>query len=111
VAPDEVLRLIDRLNAPDEPGKIVLITRMGADKVERALPPLVDAVRRSGKRVLWVSDPMHGNGITTASGLKTRNFDQILREIERSFDVHSSLGSVFGGVHFELTGEDVTECI
>jgi 3-deoxy-7-phosphoheptulonate synthase len=110
-APDEILRLIERLNPANEAGKIVLITRMGASTVERALPPLVDAVRRSGRRVLWVSDPMHGNGITTASGLKTRDFEQILGEVERSFEVHASLGTILGGVHFELTGEDVTECI
>jgi 3-deoxy-7-phosphoheptulonate synthase len=84
---------------------------MGAKNVEQALPPLVDAVRRANRRVLWVCDPMHGNGITTASGLKTRNFEDILTEIERSFAVHTKLGSELGGVHFELTGEDVTECI
>ena len=109
--PEEIVRVVERLNPNDEPGKIVLITRLGADQVEKALPPLVEAMRRAGRRVLWVCDPMHGNGITTASGLKTRDFDQILREIERSFDVHGGLGSIFGGVHFELTGEDVTECI
>jgi 3-deoxy-7-phosphoheptulonate synthase len=109
--PDEIVRLVERLNPDDEPGKIVLITRMGAAAVERALPKLVEAVRASGRRVLWVSDPMHGNGITTSSGLKTRNFDQILGEIERTFDVHAALGTILGGVHFELTGEDVTECI
>jgi 3-deoxy-7-phosphoheptulonate synthase len=109
--PDEIVRVVERLNPEDEAGKIVLITRLGADQVEKALPPLVEAIRSAGRRVLWVCDPMHGNGITTATGLKTRDFDQILREIERSFDVHSAMGSVFGGVHFELTGEDVTECI
>ena len=111
VKPDEIVRLVERLNEQDEPGKIVLVTRLGADKVEGALPVLVEAVRRAGRRVLWVCDPMHGNGITTASGLKTRDFDQILREVERSFTVHAALGSHLGGVHFELTGEDVTECI
>jgi 3-deoxy-7-phosphoheptulonate synthase len=109
--PGEIVRLIERLNPTDEAGKLVLITRMGAGAVDRSLPPLVEAVRRSGKRVLWVCDPMHGNGITTASGLKTRDFEQILLEIERSFDVHAGLGTLLGGVHFELTGEDVTECI
>ncbi|MGO8998945.1 MAG: 3-deoxy-7-phosphoheptulonate synthase class II [Polyangiaceae bacterium] len=110
-SPDEIVQLIERLNPTDERGKVVLITRMGAGAVDKALPPLVEAVRKSGKRVLWVSDPMHGNGITTASGLKTRDFDQILREVERSFEVHGALGTILGGVHFELTGEDVTECI
>ncbi len=109
--PDEIVRLVERLNPTDEAGKIVLITRMGAAAVERSLPPLVEAIRRAGRRVLWVSDPMHGNGITTSSGLKTRDFDQILREVERSFEIHAALGTILGGVHFELTGEDVTECI
>jgi 3-deoxy-7-phosphoheptulonate synthase len=84
---------------------------MGAGNVDQALPPLVEAVTRAGRRVLWVCDPMHGNGITTATGLKTRSFDDILKEIERSFAVHRALGTQLGGVHFELTGEDVTECI
>jgi 3-deoxy-7-phosphoheptulonate synthase len=84
---------------------------MSAANVERALPPIVEAVRRAGRRVLWVCDPMHGNGMTTGTGLKTRSFDDILAELERTFDVHAALGTVLGGVHFELTGEDVTECI
>jgi 3-deoxy-7-phosphoheptulonate synthase len=109
--PGEITRLVELLNPEEEAGKIVIITRLGADAVERALPPLVEALRSAGRRVLWVCDPMHGNGITTASGLKTRDFDQILREVERSFDVHAARGSILGGVHFELTGEDVTECI
>jgi 3-deoxy-7-phosphoheptulonate synthase len=84
---------------------------MGAGDVERALPPLVEAVHRAGRRVLWMCDPMHGNTKSTASGIKTRDFDDILREIERSFGVHRDLGTELGGIHFELTGEDVTECI
>jgi 3-deoxy-7-phosphoheptulonate synthase len=84
---------------------------MGAGNVERALGPLVEAVNRAGRRVLWVCDPMHGNGITTQTGFKTRSFDDILKEIELSFAVHRRVGSELGGVHFELTGEDVTECI
>jgi len=84
---------------------------MGAANVERSLPPLIEAVTRANRRVLWVCDPMHGNGIVTASGLKTRSFDDILKEIERTFAVHAKLGTTLGGVHFELTGEDVTECI
>jgi 3-deoxy-7-phosphoheptulonate synthase len=111
VDPQEIIRLFTILSPTNEPGKIVAITRMGAANVERALPPLVEAVRRAGRRVLWVSDPMHGNGITTSTGLKTRDFDDILREIELSFAVHRSVGSELGGVHFELTGDDVTECI
>jgi 3-deoxy-7-phosphoheptulonate synthase len=109
--PDEVKRLVELLNPGDEPGKVVLIARMGAGRVRDALPPLVEAMMASGRAVLWVSDPMHGNTHATASGLKTRSFDDILAEIEASFDVHESLGSRLGGVHFELTGDDVTECV
>ncbi|MCC6676059.1 MAG: 3-deoxy-7-phosphoheptulonate synthase [Phycisphaerales bacterium] len=110
-APDEVVELARRLNPGNEAGKLVLITRLGADHATRALPPLVDAVRASGQRVLWVCDPMHGNGITTASGIKTRSFDAILKDLQDTFDAHTALGSRLGGVHIELTGEDVTECI
>jgi 3-deoxy-7-phosphoheptulonate synthase len=111
VAPEEAVRLFTALSPDNEPGKVVAITRMGAQNVAKALPPLVEAVTKAGRRVLWVCDPMHGNGITTSTGLKTRNFDDILTEIERSFAVHAKLGTILGGVHFELTGEDVTECI
>jgi 3-deoxy-7-phosphoheptulonate synthase len=109
--PDEVLALCDILNPGNEAGKLVLICRMGAANVKTALPPIIEAVRKEGERVLWVSDPMHGNGITTSSGIKTRSFDAILSELRDSFEVHRSLGSHLGGVHFELTGDDVTECI
>jgi 3-deoxy-7-phosphoheptulonate synthase len=111
VAPGEVVQLIELLNPQDAPGRIVLITRMGAARVTDALPPLLEAVKRSGRRVLWVCDPMHGNTKATASGLKTRDFGDVLREVEYSFDVHERLGTYLGGVHFELTGEDVTECL
>lgn len=107
---EQVVRLLDRLNPENEPGKIVLITRMGASRVGKALPPMVEAVKRSGHLVLWVSDPMHGNTQATSSGQKTRNFNDILREVETAFDVHEAAGTWLGGVHFELTGEDVTEC-
>jgi 3-deoxy-7-phosphoheptulonate synthase len=109
--PDEILRVIDRLNPGNEPGKLLLITRFGAAHVAEALPRLVEAIRREGRVVLWVSDPMHGNGRTLPSGIKTRAFEDILSEVETAFDVHESLGSYLGGVHFELTGDDVTECI
>lgn len=109
--PEEVVRLCGILNPTNEAGKIVLVTRMGAKNVAERLEPLVTAVRRAGKRVLWVCDPMHGNAITTRDGIKTRDFEDILREIETSMDVHRRVGSYLGGVHFELTGEDVTECI
>ncbi|MCC6427193.1 MAG: 3-deoxy-7-phosphoheptulonate synthase [Phycisphaerales bacterium] len=111
VRPHEVLALIDRLSPENEPGKIVLITRMGASQVVEALPPLVETINRAGRLVLWVCDPMHGNGIKTGAGIKTRSFDAILKELELCHDVHRSLGSILGGVHFELTGEDVTECV
>lgn len=110
VTPDEALRLFEKLDPDNTPGKLVAITRMGAKQVERALPPLVDAVHREGRRVLFVCDPMHGNTTTTSSGIKTRDFGDILREIESSFDVLEAAGGHLGGVHFELTGEDVTEC-
>jgi len=109
--PDEVVQLIETLNPGDERGKIVLIARLGAARVRDALPPLIEAVRASGRTVLWLSDPMHGNTIGTASGKKTRDFADIVRELETSFDVHEEQGSRLGGVHFELTGDDVTECI
>jgi 3-deoxy-7-phosphoheptulonate synthase len=111
VSPADAVRLAEQLNPDNEPGKLVLITRMGAQKVVDALPPVVEAMRRAGRLVLWVCDPMHGNTVSTSSGIKTRNFDDVLHEVERSFDVHEQLGSYLGGVHFELTGEDVTECM
>jgi 3-deoxy-7-phosphoheptulonate synthase len=108
---DDLLRLIDILNPEDEPGRLVLITRMGADKVESKLPPLIRAVAREGRKVLWCSDPMHGNTITSATGYKTRAVDAILREVKGFFAVHEAEGSYAGGVHFEMTGQNVTECI
>jgi 3-deoxy-7-phosphoheptulonate synthase len=111
VAPDQAIELIDALNPRNEPGKLALVTRMGANKVADVLPNLVEAVTRAGRKVLWVCDPMHGNTQATPSGLKTRDFDDILREVERTFDLHDRCGTHLGGVHFEMTGEDVTECI
>lgn len=109
--PEEIVALVERLSEDDEAGKIVLITRLGARRVHDALPPLVEAVARSGRHALWICDPMHGNTHTTSSGIKTRSFDEVLREIELSFEVHAACKSILGGVHFELTGEDVTECV
>lgn len=108
---EDVLPLLDVLDPERTPGKIVLITRLGADKVEAALPKLAQGVLRSGRPVLWVCDPMHGNTIFAQGGLKTRDFDRIILELERTIDVHAACGTILGGVHFELTGEDVTECI
>jgi len=111
VTPEQLIRLIDRLNPADEPGRLTLIHRMGAGKIETGLPPLLDTVRREGRRVLWVADPMHGNTESTGNGYKTRRFQNIHRELERAFDVHAAAGTRLGGVHLELTGENVTECL
>ena len=110
VNPDQLLRLIDILNPEDEPGRLTFIHRMGATQIAEKLPPLLDAVRRDGRRVLWVCDPMHGNTESTSNGYKTRRFDNIRGEVEQSFDLHAAAGTRLGGVHLELTGEDVTEC-
>ena len=108
---DDVMALLDALNPKDEAGKIVLVSRMGATKVANGLPPLLERVKREGRTVLWISDPMHGNGRVAEGGVKTRSFDDILAEVNAVMDAHREVGTVFGGVHFELTGEDVTECI
>lgn len=110
-SPKDVVDLCQALNPDDTPGKLILITRMGVAHVENALPPIVEAVKRKALRVLWVSDPMHGNAVTMRSGIKTRNFEHILSEIELTMAAHKEVGTHLGGVHFELTGEDVTECI
>ncbi len=109
--PDELLRLIERLNPANEAGRLTLISRMGADAVASKLPPLVRAVQRAGGRVVWLCDPMHGNTISTASKVKTRSFDQILAEVLRFFDVHGEAGTWAGGIHVEMTGRNVTECV
>ena len=109
--PDDLLRLIDRLNPANEPGRLTLITRMGADKVAARLPYLIRAVRREGREVVWCCDPMHGNTITSSNGYKTRVFGRILDEVHSVFAIHDAEGSYAGGVHFELTGQNVTECI
>jgi 3-deoxy-7-phosphoheptulonate synthase len=109
--PEEVLALCDRLNPDNDPGRLTLITRMGAANIETALPPLVRAVRDDDRAVVWVCDPMHGNTFATHSGRKTRRFDDILAEIKGFFVVHQAEGTVPGGVHLELTHENVTECL
>jgi len=104
----ELLAVLD----PDQqPGRIVLIHRMGARDIAARLPPMIETVQRTGRTVVWCSDPMHGNTENTANGFKTRRFDNILSELEQAFDIHQSMGSILGGVHFEMTGENVTECI
>lgn len=110
LSPDALLRLLDVLNPDNDSGRIVLIHRMGAGKLEQHLPPLIRAIHGDGKRVLWICDPMHGNTETTRSGIKTRRFRNIMAEMEDAFDCHRANGSRMGGVHLELTGENVTEC-
>ncbi|KIZ36587.1 MULTISPECIES: 3-deoxy-7-phosphoheptulonate synthase class II [Rhodopseudomonas] len=109
--PDELLKLIDVLNPANEPGRLTLIGRFGADKVGDHLPAMIRAVQREGRKVVWSCDPMHGNTITSNSGYKTRPFDRILSEVKSFFTIHAAEGSHAGGVHLEMTGQDVTECI
>jgi 3-deoxy-7-phosphoheptulonate synthase len=109
--PAELLRLIDLLNPENEAGRLTLIARMGAEKVEAKLPALIRAVAREGRKVVWCCDPMHGNTMTSSTGYKTRSVDRILAEVKGFFAVHEAEGSYAGGVHFEMTGQDVTECI
>jgi 3-deoxy-7-phosphoheptulonate synthase len=111
ITPETVVALADALNPRNEPGRLTFIHRFGANNVERCLPPLAEAIQRKGKRVLWCCDPMHGNTETTRKGVKTRRFDKIIKEIEASFRVLRECGTHLGGVHFELTGDNVTECI
>ncbi len=110
LAPDDLLRLIDTLNPQNEAGRLTLIARMGSDKVEEALPPLIRAVQREGRKVVWSCDPMHGNTITAGS-FKTRPFERILAEVRGFFAVHRAEGTHPGGVHIEMTGQNVTECL
>ncbi len=107
---DELIKLIDVLNPDDEPGRLTLICRFGADKVAEHLPKLVRAVKREGRTVVWSCDPMHGNTIKAANSYKTRPFDRIMSEIRTFFAVHHDEGTIPGGVHLEMTGKDVTEC-
>ena len=109
--PDDLIRLIDVLNPENEPGRLTIISRMGADNVEAALPPLIRAVAGEGRKVLWACDPMHGNTIKSSNGYKTRVFNKILSEVSGFFTAHRAEGSHPGGVHFEMTGQDVTECL
>jgi 3-deoxy-7-phosphoheptulonate synthase len=103
--------LVHVLNPQNIPGRLTLVHRFGAKEIERRLPEMIATVRATGSQVLWVCDPMHGNTETTAGGVKTRRFENILTEVEAAFRIHAECGSILGGVHVELTGEDVTECI
>lgn len=109
--PHLLLELVNRVNPENEPGRLTLITRFGASNIEESLPPLIEIMQKNKKNLLWSSDPMHGNTQNTEQGYKTRSFNDILSELQSAFKIHSQLGSHLGGVHFELTGEDVTECI
>jgi 3-deoxy-7-phosphoheptulonate synthase len=109
--PEELLALIDVLNPKNEPGRLTVITRMGADKIVDGLPPLLRAVKREGRNVVWVTDSMHGNTFTSESGYKTRAWEQIMKEVKGFFQAHEAEGTRPGGVHFEMTGREVTECV
>ncbi|WP_370255138.1 class II 3-deoxy-7-phosphoheptulonate synthase [Cryobacterium sp. Sr8] len=108
---DDMMRLIDVLDPNREPGRLTFITRMGAGKIRDALPPLLEAVKASDANPLWVTDPMHGNGVTTPTGYKTRRFDDVVDEVKGFFEAHRAVGTHPGGIHVELTGDDVTECM
>lgn len=111
MSPDDLLRLCDKLDPDNRPGRLTCIARMGAGRVGQSLPPLVEAVRRAGRQVVWASDPMHGNTVKAADGLKTRRFHEILSEVRDFFAVHEQLGTHPGGLHIEMTGQNVTECL
>ena len=111
ISETDLLRLIDILNPKNQPGRLTLIARFGAGKVEQHLPRLIKAVEREGRSVVWSCDPMHGNTIKADSGYKTRPFDKVLQEVREFFDIHEAMGTYGGGVHFEMTGRDVTECL
>jgi 3-deoxy-7-phosphoheptulonate synthase len=111
ITKDNLLHLLEILNPKNEAGRITLISRMGRDGVNEKLPPLVSAVQENGNKVIWSCDPMHGNTIKSAGGYKTRKFDDILSEINSFFNIHKELGTYAGGIHFEMTGQDVTECL
>jgi 3-deoxy-7-phosphoheptulonate synthase len=109
--PDDMERLVDKLDPDREPGRLTFVARMGAGKVRDALPPLLEHIKGMDATPLWISDPMHGNGLTTPTGYKTRRFDDIVDEVKGFFEAHRSVGTYPGGIHIELTGDDVTECL
>ncbi|HWU47167.1 MAG TPA: 3-deoxy-7-phosphoheptulonate synthase class II [Humibacter sp.] len=110
-SPQTMLELVDKLDPEREPGRLTFITRMGAGTIRDALPPLLEAVKQSDAQPLWVTDPMHGNGLTTPTGYKTRRFDDVVDEVKGFFESHRAAGTHPGGIHVELTGDDVTECL
>ena len=109
--PDDLIRLIEKINLENDTGKVVLICRMGSEKVFDHLPKLIKKIQSEGKKVIWCCDPMHGNTIKASNGYKTRKVSQILSEVDNFFNVHKTEGSYPGGVHFEMTGSNVTECL
>ena len=111
VTAEDAIAIADRLDPDHEPGRITFITRMGAKNIREKLPPVIDGVTKTGRQVVWVSDPMHGNTFEAANGYKTRAFDDVVEEVNGFFDVHDELGTWPGGLHVELTGDDVTECV
>ncbi|MDT0190287.1 class II 3-deoxy-7-phosphoheptulonate synthase [Rothia terrae] len=108
---EDAINLIDKLDPNREPGRLTFITRMGAGKIRENLPAIVEGVQREGAKVVWVTDPMHGNTISVPSGFKTRRFDDVVDEVKGFFEVHEALGSFPGGIHVEMTGDDVAECL
>ena len=111
ITQEELIKLCEKLNPKNEWGRLSLITRMGAENIRQTLPPLIQSIKNNNKKVLWICDPMHGNTYKTKTGFKTRHFDTILEEIEHFFAIHRAEKTIPGGVHFELTGENVTECM
>jgi 3-deoxy-7-phosphoheptulonate synthase len=109
--PDDAIALARKLNPDNEPGRLTFITRFGASKIREGLPPLIEKVQAEGLQVAWICDPMHGNTFEASSGYKTRSFDDVIDEVQGFFDVHAALGTWPGGLHVELTGDDVTECV
>ena len=107
---DDILRIAEKLNPDNQPGRLAFIHRYGAARIAEELPPVIEAMRREGRRVLWICDPMHGNTRRTLNGYKTRSFDDIESELSQAIDIHPQCGSILGGMHIELTGENVTEC-
>jgi len=109
--PDDLLRLIEKLNPLNQAGRLTLIARMGSSEIHKKLKPLISAVKRSGLIVGWCSDPMHGNTVKASSGFKTRKMDDIMMEVKGFFEIHNEMNTIPGGVHFEMTGQNVTECV
>jgi len=108
---ETIFRLLDQLDPEREPGRLTFITRMGAGKIREKLPPLLEAMKAEGSMPVWITDPMHGNGLTTPNGYKTRRFEDVVDEVQGFFEAHKAVGTVPGGIHVELTGDDVTECL